>query len=73
MNFCTSAQRLAPICFWTIAAKASGAEDLRRRLSEVCDEIQASQMLPRVVSVFNGGGSAHFELECPLDDQKHLG
>jgi hypothetical protein len=49
------------------------AEDLRgRHLSEVCDEIQASQMLPRLVSVFNGGGSAHFELECPLDDQKHL-
>jgi diguanylate cyclase (GGDEF)-like protein/PAS domain S-box-containing protein len=49
------------------------AEDLRGRyLSEVCDEIQASQMLPCLVSVFNGGGSAHFELECPLDDQKHL-
>jgi len=49
------------------------AEGLRgRHLSEVCDEIQASQMLPRLVSVFNGGGSAHFELECPLDDQKHL-
>ena len=49
------------------------AEDLRgRHLSEVCYEIQASQMLPRLVSVFNGGGSAHFELECPLDNQKHL-
>jgi diguanylate cyclase (GGDEF)-like protein/PAS domain S-box-containing protein len=49
------------------------AEDLRgRHLSEVCYEIQASQMLPRLVSVFNGGGNAHFELECPLDSQKHL-
>ena len=49
------------------------AEGLRgRRLSEVCAEIQASQILPRFLSVFNRGGAGQFELECPLDDQKHL-
>ena len=48
-------------------------EGLReRRLSEVCAEIQASQILPRFLSVFNRGGAGQFELECPLDDQKHL-
>jgi PAS domain S-box-containing protein len=49
------------------------AEGLRgRRLSEVCAEIQATEILPRFVSVFDRGGAAQFELECPLDDQMYL-
>ncbi len=49
------------------------AENLRgRRLSEVCAEIQATAILPRLVSEFNRGGAAQFEIVCPLDDQKHL-
>jgi diguanylate cyclase (GGDEF)-like protein/PAS domain S-box-containing protein len=48
-------------------------EDFRgRRLSEVCAEIEATQVLPQFISVFNRGGAGQFELECPLDAQKHL-
>src|SRR5262249_41851232 len=49
------------------------ADSLRgRRLSEVCADLEASEMLPRFVSVFNRGGAAQFEIVCPLDEQKYL-
>jgi diguanylate cyclase (GGDEF)-like protein/PAS domain S-box-containing protein len=43
-----------------------------RRLSEVCAEIQATEILSHFVSVFNRGGADQFELEWPLDNQKYL-
>jgi diguanylate cyclase (GGDEF)-like protein/PAS domain S-box-containing protein len=70
----------APIDF-QIAALNDGAalvmqsttEDLRgRRLSEVCAEIQATEIPPRFVSVFNRGGADQIELEWPRDKQKHI-
>ncbi|MBO0733197.1 MAG: EAL domain-containing protein [Methylocapsa sp.] len=68
-------------CDFQIAALNAGAafvlqgtaESLRgRRLSEVCAEIEAGGVLPHLISIFNRGGAAQFELECPLDEQKHL-
>ncbi|MGH6856643.1 MAG: putative bifunctional diguanylate cyclase/phosphodiesterase [Methylocella sp.] len=44
------------------------AADLRgHRLSEMSGGLPASGLLPRLISVFSGGGSARFELECPCD------
>ena len=43
-----------------------------RRLSEVCADIQATEILSHFVSVFNRGGADQFELEWPLDNQKYL-
>ncbi len=49
------------------------AEKLRgRRLSEVCAEIEATEILLRCVAVFNRGGADQFEIECPLDNHKYL-
>ena len=68
-------------CDFQIAALNDGAaqvmqgtmEGLRgRRISEACAEIRASEIVPRIISVFNQCGSTQFELQCPLNNQKYL-
>ncbi len=61
---------LNDVAAWVMRGTVEGL--LGRLLSEVCAEIQASEILPRFLSVFNRGGSGQFELECPLDEQKYL-
>jgi diguanylate cyclase (GGDEF)-like protein/PAS domain S-box-containing protein len=47
------------------------AEIVGRRLSEICAARPALEILPRLIAIFNGGGSARFELDCSSDAGGH--
>lgn len=54
--------------------RGTPAELRGRRLSEFCAALPPSEILPRLISAFNAGGSARFEIGCPRDGggQTHL-